>query len=77
MSAKLNPASGNDLYATVDLSKKKKKCTSREESMDAVVNETCKGSNTLQATYAKENDNITTQSKRNNENDLDIEGKKI
>ncbi len=81
MSAKLNPASGSDLYATVDLSKKKKNAPHLEKSMDscmyAVVNKTCKGSNTLQATYDKENDNITTQSKRNNENDLDIEGKKI
>ncbi len=81
MSAKLNPASGSDLYATVDLSKKKKNAPHQEESMDssiyAVVNKKCKGSNTLQATYAKENDNITTQSKRNNENDFDIEGKKF
>ncbi len=74
-------ASGSDLYATVDLSKKKKNAPRREESMDssiyAVVNKKCKGSNTLQATYAKENDNVTTQSKRNNENDFDIEGKKF
>ncbi len=81
MSAKLNLASGSDLYATVDLSKKKKNAPHQEESMDssmyAVVNKKCKGSNTIQATYGKENDNITTQSKRNNENDLDIEGKKI
>ncbi len=70
MSAKLNPASGSDLYATVYLSKKKKNAHHQEESMDssmyAVVNEKCKGSNTLQATYGKENDNTTTQSQRNN-----------
>ncbi len=81
MSAKLNPASGSDLYATVNLSKKEKNAPHREDSMDssmyAVVNEKCKGFNTLQATYAKENDNTTTQSKINNENDLDIEGKKF
>ncbi len=53
-------ASGSDLYATVDLSKKKKNAPHREKNMDysmyAVVNETCKGSNTLQETYGKEND---------------------
>ncbi len=34
-----------------------------DSSMYAVVNEKCKGSNTLQATYTEENDNTTLRAK--------------